>query len=184
MGGEGRQQRHLLGGEGPLAPVSGEQHADDYPPDHERDAQDRDEALAGDGPVDLGRVVELVVREVVGGRVRAQLLRDEAPEPRAQAEADGLELVGADALGDPHVGVAPGLVEQGQVAGVGTEKLARPPHDRHQHPIEVAQRRQVARGLVQRTELTLAPLSPRGREGRAASPTVPRSPCPPPGWQR
>ena len=62
----------------------------------------------------------------------------------------------SDAVGDLHVRRALGLVVERQVGHVGAQQLARPPHDRGQDRVDVADRGQVAGGLVERGQLGLA----------------------------
>ena len=152
--GERGEQRGLVGAERPLPAVRGEQHADDRGPAAQRHAEDRDQALTADDVVDAVRQPR--VGAVVGGGVRLARRGDQSAEPGAEAQLRPLEGVGADAVGDPHVGQLARLVVEHEVGGVGVEQLAGPAHDRLQHGLEVAQRRQVAGGLVERAELLLA----------------------------
>ena len=149
--------------EGALGAVGGVEHADHPGAADERNAQDGHQALVPDAVVDLVGVPEAPVGEVVGRRVGRGRLRDQPAEPRAHREPERLEAGRHRAVGDPHVGVAAGVVVEGQVRGVGAEQLAGAAHDRGEDRVDAAERGQVAGGVEQRRELGLP--APAGGEG-------------------
>ncbi len=137
-GGEGTEQGDLLPLEDPGPAVRGEQDADDVVPQHQRHAEDGDEALVPHAGVDGVGVLEALVAEVVVRDVGAGGLGDQAAEALAHAEAQLLEAGGDRSLGDPHVGVAPGRVVQAEVGDVGAEQGAGALHDGLEHGVQVA----------------------------------------------
>ena len=155
--GQRRQQRHLVGGELTRRAVGGEEHAEHLRADRQRHAEDRGQALVLDAGVDVPRVLEPVVVEVVGRRVRPRGLRDQPAEALPHAEHDLLELRRHRPVADPHVGLALGLVVEAQVRDVDVQQRPRAAHDRAQHGVRVGQSGQLARGVEQRAELGLAP---------------------------
>lgn len=154
--GEGAEQRGLGPFEDAGAPVGGEQDADDVRPEHQRHAEDGDEPFVLDTGVDDGGVPEAAVVEVVLGDVRAGGLGDEAAEPLAHAQAQLLEAGGDGALGDPHEGVAPGGVVEGEVGDVRAEQGAGPLHDGLEDGVQVARPGEVVGGLEEGRQLGLA----------------------------
>ncbi|MEY9490269.1 hypothetical protein RKD26_006063 [Streptomyces calvus] len=155
-GGEGTEQGDLLPFEDPGPPVRGEQDADDVVSEHQGHAEDGDESFVPHAGVDGAGVPETVVAEVVLGDVGAGGLRDQPAEALAHAEPQLLEAGGDRALGDPHVRVAPGRVVQAQVGDVGAEQRTGALHDGPQHGVQVAQSREVVRGLEEGGQLGLA----------------------------
>ena len=130
-------------------------------PAAQRDTEDGDQPLPRDDIVDA--VLQPLVGAVVGGGVGLAGRGDQPAQAGAEPQLRRLEGVGADAVGDPHGGHLARLVVQHQVRRVGVEQLPGPAHDREQDRLEVAQRRQVARRLVERAELLLAP-APGGQQ--------------------
>lgn len=153
---EGAEERDLLALEDPRAPVGGEQHPDHLRSQHERHAEDGDEPLVPHPRVDAAGVLEAHVVPVVVGDVGPRGLCDEAAEALPHAEPELLEAGRDRALGDPHVGVAPDRVVQRQIGDVGAEQRAGPLDDGLQHRVQIAQAREVVRGLEQGGQLRLA----------------------------
>ena len=160
VGRERRQQRDLRRREGPHRAVHREQRADHAAVEHQRDAEDRADPLARDRLVDVAAVHEPLVGLVVLGEVRRTRLRHQAEQAGAERKPQRAELRGQRAVGDLHVRRALGLVVEREVGHVGVQQLPRPAHDRGQDLVDVADRGQVARGLVERAQLGLARLPP------------------------
>jgi hypothetical protein len=122
QGREGAEQRDLFPLEDPRPAVRREQHADDLGTDHQRHAENRDEPLVLHARVDGPGVLEAFVLEVVVGDIRAGGLCDESAQPLPHAQPQLLEACGDRALGDTHIGVAPGRVVQAEVRDVGAQQ--------------------------------------------------------------
>lgn len=137
-------------------PVRGEQDTDDVRAEHQRHAEDGDQALVPHPGVDGVGVLEAGVLEVVVGDVRPRGLGDQSAEPLAHAEAQLLEVGRDGPFRHPHVGVAAGGVVQGEVGDVRAQQRAGPLHDRLEDGVQVPESGQVVRGLEERRQLRLA----------------------------
>lgn len=105
--------------------------------------------------VDAVLMVEAGVDEVVGRRVRAEVLRHQATEPGSQREPDLHELAGDDAGADAHVGVADVGIDEHEIRGLAVEQQPRPLHDRAQHLLHVPDRGEVTGRLEERRQFPL-----------------------------
>lgn len=91
MRGERGEQRDLFPFEDSRAAVRREEHTDDLAAEHQRNSEDRDQALVADGGVDRPGVLEAGVVEIAVGDIRPCGLGDEPAEPLPHAKAQLLE---------------------------------------------------------------------------------------------
>lgn len=155
--GKTAQQVHIRPTERAHIVIGGIQHPDHGPPEQQWHAQDRPDLLPADGVVDRVGVVEAIVLEVVVGHVGPGGLGNQPAQTLTEAEPHVAELLGVDALGDPHIGLARVVVVEREVGDVTAEQRPGPPHDGLEDVVEVLEGGEVSDRLEQRAQLRLPP---------------------------
>lgn len=152
--GERAQQRDLVGLEGPLGAVGGEQGAHRLAPDDQRHAEKRDEFLGPGQAVEVRIVDDEGRAGVVAYPVRALGGQHLAAQPHIGRYARRQERGGDRSLrcpgGQPAVGA-----DQRQVGEVGADQVVGVMDDRLQDLVELAQRGERLGRRVQRRQLAL-----------------------------